>query len=147
MSEHDEQATLIYWATICVSVLPELDLLYAIPNGAKLPYKKTKYGRFSREAMKLVAEGMRKGIPDLFLSVPNGEHHGLYIEMKFGKNKPSSDQIRVIAALREQGYKVVLCYGWREAVKEICDYLGKLQKYAGANLMQLTALDTQGIGE
>jgi len=54
------------------------------------------------------AMGLTKGIPDLFLSIPNKEHHGLYIEMKKAGFGSSSDQKRVHEQLTKNGYRVAV---------------------------------------
>lgn len=43
--------------------------------------------------------------------------------MKYGNNKPTKAQEEYMAALRQQGYKTVVCYGAEEAKTEIMDYL------------------------
>lgn len=83
MSEHDEQSLLIQWARLHARNIPALDFLHAIPNGAKLPWRKNARGqRYSPEAAKLKAEGLTPGIPDLFLPYPAHGYHGFYIELK-----------------------------------------------------------------
>jgi hypothetical protein len=74
MSEHTEQAAVIQWAMMQnQEQYPELRLLHAIPNGAKLPYAKNKRGgRYSSEAGKLIDEGLKSGVPDLSLPVAQG---------------------------------------------------------------------------
>jgi hypothetical protein len=81
-SEHDEQVNLFHWADIMSPQYPELALLHAIPNGGK---------RNINVARKLKEEGQKAGVPDICLPVPRGEYHGLYIEMKYGRNKPTPE--------------------------------------------------------
>ena len=118
MTEHDEQAALIQWAeTIVVTGrAPQLACLFAIPNGAQT--KNYLMGN------KLVEEGLKKGIPDLFLAYPNSESHGLFVEMKFGKNKPSKEQAEWEDRLTASGYKCVTCWSWIDAARLILTYLG-----------------------
>lgn len=115
--EHQEQVALIMWATVLTPVLPELDLLYAVPNGGK---------RNIVTAMKLRAEGVKPGVPDLCLPVVRQGKPGLYIEMKRRNAKPSDvspEQQRWHARLIEQGYAVQVCKGWDEARQVILSYL------------------------
>ena len=128
MAEHDEQVAVIQWATFLEGQYPELGLLYAVPNGAKLPYKqvKGKNGktyRWSPEAEKLKAEGMRSGVPDLCLPVARKGFHGLYIEMKAGRNKPSDNQVGYLDALAAQGNLAVVVWSAEEAIETILEYL------------------------
>lgn len=124
MSEHDEQTVVIRWAALKARSVKELELLYAIPNGAKLPYIGQGKSRFSPEAMRLKAEGLKRGVPDLALPVARNEFHGLYIEMKFGKNRPTDEQVWWNERLTEEGYLAVVCWGANEVIQAICDYLG-----------------------
>lgn len=113
--ESQEQQALFRWAKLQKGTMPELELLYHVPNGGK---------RNLYEAVRLKAEGVRAGIPDLFLPVPRGGHHGMYIELKAGKNKPTDMQLWWIEKLKQQGYQVCVCYGWEEAKDKILSYLG-----------------------
>lgn len=113
MSEHDEQVALINWARYHEQLFPGLDLLHAIPNGGK---------RNKIVAAKLKAEGVRAGIPDLMLPVARQGYHGLYIEMKAGRNKPTAKQLEKKVALEGQGYRVAVCWGWEAAAREIESY-------------------------
>lgn len=115
-SEAQEQADLIAWADGCATLglYPELKLLHAIPNGGS---------RDIREARNLKRQGVRSGVPDLCLPVSRGVYHGLYIEMKVGRNKPSINQRTWISELRANGYAVSVCYGATEARQTIEKYL------------------------
>ena len=125
MSEHDEQVCVLDWAKRLEFQHPELELLHAIPNGAKLPYNRDSRGRrYSPQAAKLKAEGLRAGVPDLCLPVARHGMHGLYIELKHGRNKPSEEQVRMLDRLSEQGYLAVVCWEAEEAIETISEYLG-----------------------
>lgn len=113
MSEHDEQVAVIQWAAMAQGRFPELALLLAIPNGG---------ARHIAVATKLKAEGVRPGVPDLFLPYPNGGWHGLWIEMKTTTGRPSESQKWWLAELRKQWYSAVVCYGAEEAIGCIKEY-------------------------
>lgn len=115
MSEHDEQAALVQWAQLQTGALPELAMLFAIPNGG---------ARHIAVARKLKAEGVVAGTPDLFLACARRGYHGLFIEMKHGKNKATPAQVAFIDAAREQGYRAGVCYGFDEARDLVEWYLG-----------------------
>jgi hypothetical protein len=124
MSEHDDQEALFKWAEWNQATIPELCMLYAIPNGAKLPWRKNKGGqRYSPEAMKLKAEGLKSGVPDICLPIARASFHGLYIELKFGDNTTSPQQKKWIDLLRAQGYFAVVAVGWEQAARTILSYL------------------------
>ena len=114
MSEHSEQVALFEWAAWNTPRLPELALLFHVPNGGK---------RASVTAARLKAEGVKPGVPDIFLPVARLGKHGLWIEMKCHGGRVSEEQKYWIAALREQGYRVEVCWTWLEAVREIETYL------------------------
>jgi hypothetical protein len=114
-SEHDEQKALMVIVAHYVGRWPELQLLYAIPNGGK---------RHIGTAKKLCAEGVKSGVPDLCLPVARGGYHGLYVELKRSKGGTvSSQQASWIAALQGQGYRACVCRGADEAMAVILEYM------------------------
>ena len=124
ISEHSEQVALFNWAKVMEGRHPQLKMMFAIPNGGL---------RNIRVAMKLKKEGVKAGIPDIFLAVPRHlpnptrdvfTLYGLFIEMKFGKNKTSRNQQGWIEALIAEGYAVEVCYSFEEAKQAIIGYLG-----------------------
>ena len=124
MSEHTEQVALFNWAKLMESRHPQLALMFAIPNGGKRPVVKTKRGNFSFVGRSLKLAGTKAGIPDIFLPVPHGEKHGLWIELKVGKNKPTKAQNMWLSNLASEGYETAVCYGFEEAKNKIVEYLG-----------------------
>ena len=124
--EHDEQSTLFRWCELRLTQFPDLKWLFAIPNGAKFAFRKTPNGgRYSPQANYLKAEGaLKPGIVDIFLPVPVGEYHGLWIEMKYKKNKMSPEQEMFANDMMAYGYAFELCRSAREAAEKILTYLG-----------------------
>lgn len=90
-------------------------LLYAVPNGGL---------RNKVVAAKLKAEGVRKGVLDMILDVPNDVFHGLRIELKAKDGAATKDQIEFADLLRRRGYNAVFSYGADEAILAIRGYLG-----------------------
>ena len=117
-TEHSEQVALFDWAKANESRHLQLGLMFAIPNqGGK--------GKSAViRGLRMVNEGLKKGVPDIFLGVPRNGKHGLFIELKVGKNKPSKNQLWWIHSLRTEGYAVEVCYGFHEAQTAIIDFLG-----------------------
>lgn len=114
-TEAQEQTTLFQWAGMMTGKWPELRLLHHIPNGG---------GRNPIEARRLKEQGVKAGIPDIFLPCARGGWHGLYIEMKRRKGgRVSIEQKKTIIALREQGYRVEVCEGWEKAREVIKEYM------------------------
>lgn len=118
-SESVEQICLFRWAIYASGTMPELELLHHIPNGGK---------RDITTARRLKAEGVKAGVPDISLPVPSGRYHGLYIELKAGKNKTTENQNEWLDKLTQQGYYIAVCYGWEAASKVITEYLKQPEK-------------------
>ena len=112
--EDDEQIALFQWAEIAKKANPELEFMYHSPNGGS---------RHPAEAAKLKRMGVKPGVPDVFLPVPKGVYHGLYIEMKYAKNKTTDKQNNFINFLKSQNYCVEVCYNWHDAAKEVLKYM------------------------
>ncbi len=114
-TEGEEQALLFSWAAMSLRKYPELGLLFHIPNGGK---------RGKAEAARFKAEGVKAGVPDLFLPVARGKYHGLFIELKRYKGGRVSDwQKHWLMELGWQGYRAEVARGWKEAAEIIKNYL------------------------
>lgn len=107
MSEAQEQAKIVTYCTL--RGIP----MFAIPNGGK---------RDAKEAHFLKIEGVKPGVPDMMFPAARHGYHGLFIELKVGKNKPTDNQRQWLADLTEQGYLAEVCYGFEEARALIDDY-------------------------
>ena len=99
--EDTEQAKVIIWAEKHMHKYPELRWLYHIPNGGS---------RDSGEAIKLKQMGVKRGVSDLCLPFPRGGYHGLYIEMKYGKNRLTEDQAQFLYDMRNTGNCAAVCH-------------------------------------
>ena len=115
VSEHDEQVALFCWATTMQQQIPELEMLYAVPNGGH---------RHKKVAQKLKAEGVRAGVWDISLDVARGEFHGFRGEMKWGRNLLTKPQKLWRERYERQGYKTAVAWSWMEMAEKILDYLG-----------------------
>ena len=112
--EGNEQAILFEWTAFMSGTFPELSLLFHVPNGGS---------RNRAEAANLKRQGVKAGVPDLFLPVARGNFHGLFIELKAGKNKTTEKQNQWISDLRHQGYAAEVCYGYEQAAEVLTKYL------------------------
>lgn len=113
-SEHAQQVALFAWAALEATRYPELRLMFAIPNGGE---------RNKVVAANLKAEGVRASVPDIFLPVPRGKFHGLFIEMKKEGGRVQDGQKEMIQALLQQGYGACVCVGYQAAKNTIISYL------------------------
>lgn len=113
-TEQQEQELLIQW---CDSYHDDrASLIYSHLNGMRASIG---------AVVKAKAAGARRGIPDLFLPVPSGGFHGLYIEMKrLKKGVVSPEQKEWISALKAMGYQAQVCKGHESAIEVIKQYLG-----------------------
>ena len=131
--EDGEQRALIEWATVTpiksIDVVPHAsiaDYLFASPNGGK---------RNPIEAARMNGLGVKKGISDLMLPLSRLGYHGLWIEMKkaietfrspsAARDAISDAQDMWILKMRHAGYAAAACFGWDEARRLICGYLGE----------------------
>ena len=117
MSEHDEQVALFDWAGLYVREEPRLKLMFAIPNQGGKGKGAIIRGR------KMVEEGLKKGVPDIFLPVVTEGFSGLFIEMKYGKGRLSEEQTTYLNELTNGGYLCGVCYSFEQAKELIMDYL------------------------
>jgi hypothetical protein len=67
--------------------------------------------------------GVLKGASDLFMAWPNGGYHGLFIEIKSLKGKPTPEQLAFIQRMVDKGYYACICYGADEVIKTMKYYL------------------------
>ena len=74
----------------------------------------------------LNARGRKSGVPDWFVMVPIGKHHGLIVELKREYKKdgrPTPAEISFMQRQESLGYKCIIAYGFRAALIAINDYL------------------------
>lgn len=112
---------------------PVLEFLHHIPNGGSRG-DTAKSRAIAGGAMK--AMGTLPGVPDLFLPVPMGGYHGLYVELKKPALRPktirkpgtkpagaSEEQWRFGQFAMSVGYGWIVCYSWDEIRDVIIAYL------------------------
>lgn len=113
-AEDAEQLALMTWAKSHVGGIRVADYLIHIPNGGK---------RNVIEAARLKRMGVKAGVSDLFLPVPRGAAHGLWVEMKAGKGRVSEAQQEWLNKMAQHGYATAICYGHEAAKRAITAYL------------------------
>ncbi len=123
-SESVEQQKLFAWAEIA-RMIPEykgIELMYHIPNEGK---------RSNYTGGKMKKEGMKNGVSDVCLPLARGIYHGFYIEMKYGKNKLTDEQLLFLKGVKKQGYATAVCYTAEEAIRKLKLYF-QLNEYQEA---------------
>jgi len=122
-TESSHQQAFFCWLHNNKHLQPGFEFAYAVPNGG---------ARSGREAARLVAEGVRRGVPDVVIPIPCGQQHGLYIEFK----KPdlekamkgtvtNPDQIRYRDYLLSQNYGHFVAFHYLQAVQFTINYLSQ----------------------
>jgi len=112
-TEHEEQRELVRWFR---QTYPGT-VIFAIPNGG---------ARSPATASRLKAEGVVKGVPDLF--IPAWE---TWIEMKRTKGGAvSPEQETMHAYLRGVGYKVIVTKGFEDAQQQIEELRNEVDEVA-----------------
>jgi hypothetical protein len=100
-----------------VAICKYLDLcgyeFFAIPNGGL---------RNIKVAAKLKQEGVKAGVADLFVALSNGKYHGLFIEVKVGKNRQQPNQKIFEQKVLENGYQYKVVRSIDEMVAVIREY-------------------------
>ena len=112
-SESAEQKAFFRWWHLVHGRWPNL-VCFAIPNGGR---------RDAVTGSRLKAEGVKAGVPDIFLAKSASGKHGLFIEMKTARGRVSESQRNLFPLLEAQGYGVAVCRGWREAAEAVTAYL------------------------
>ncbi len=111
-----QQAGAKWWTFACAKYgLPELALMAHPSQGF----------RTIVNATRMKAEGARKGVPDMQLTVAKGGFHGLWIENKTESGKLSDAQISYRDHLIKQGYDFRLCRSFDEIKRAIEAYLSQ----------------------
>lgn len=112
-TEREEQAEVFRWAREQERRIPELAYLFGTFNAGK---------RRGRGIGMAVSTGLKPGVPDVVLPIPNARAVGLAIEMKVTGNHPTDDQTRWLEALESFGWEVHVCYSAREAIGAIEEF-------------------------
>ena len=113
-SEASEQEKVISWCFHHERLYPDLKWMHHCPNGGS---------RQRLEAIRLKAQGVKAGVPDLHLPIPKGRYVGLYIEMKYDKGTIQKSQKEWIVGMAAAGHYACVCYGYDIAVEVIESYL------------------------
>lgn len=101
---------------------PLASVVFAIPNGGS---------RNKVEASKMKLEGVRAGVPDLFIPYPFNGKHGLYLEFK-NMNvsaRPSEKQVAYISLMRKLGYDAWCVHGWAQGRDAVMYYLAESMNF------------------
>lgn len=112
--EGAEQEAFFSWVRLHEGMYPCLRLMHHIPNGGM---------RNEHEAAKLKRQGVKKGVPDIFLPYASGGYHGLYIELKAKGGALSREQKEFLQGALRVGYFAVACFGADSAIRVAEEYI------------------------
>lgn len=115
--ERLQEEIILWWESTCDTWNAEPYELFHIPNGL-ISGQKTRVVK---------ALGVRPGIPDLMLAIPNQFYAGLFIELKRPDVDPtrglSRVQTRTIARLSLRGYSAIVVNCLEDAIMAITAYM------------------------
>jgi|TARA_R110002153_G_scaffold184458_1_gene337632 hypothetical protein len=112
LTEHEEQREFVKWFR---QTYPSVRI-FAIPNGGY---------RGKTQAMKLKAEGVSRGVPDLFIP-----EMFLWVEMKRKKGGTvAPEQKEWIDYLNGVGYRALVCRGCQDAQVAVTDYVAAMSAF------------------
>lgn len=104
----------------CSKIWPKLSpMMYHIVNESG----GTGSAQYGAQLNKL---GRKKGVPDWPVMIPSNGYHGLYVELKRSRKVDSStskEQKEFLLMAESLGYKCVIAYGYKAALKSIEEYL------------------------
>lgn len=121
------------WCALQANAIPELKLIYHVPNGGARPHRERvkrdgSVVRYSVEAQKLQKMGVKKGVLDYHLPLARTFEGslkiGLWIEFKSRNRQMSPEQISFASALEQHGHQIVLVRDWETARKVVVNYIG-----------------------
>lgn len=117
-TEHGEQAAFFKWLRDIIKEWRHLGYLkwvHAIPNGGQ---------RSGATAARLKAEGVRRGVSDVFVPLTCTKYAGFYMEFKRNEKAALSDeQIEFSVFVKSQGYKFARVNSWQEARAQLLEYV------------------------
>jgi hypothetical protein len=69
--------------------------------------------------------GVSAGVSDIFLAYPKNDKHGLWIEIKYGKNKLTDSQKKFLINMDKVGYEIAVARSLEECKQTILFYFQK----------------------
>ena len=92
-------------------------MMFAIPNAGM---------RTRKSRGMLLAEGLKNGLPDIYVDIAVNPFHGLRLELKRSTETLRAvreNQWSWIEKYNSQGFKAGAVIGYRACIYSICDYL------------------------
>jgi hypothetical protein len=115
--EIEHQIQVAYF--VAISYHPDWRWIHAIPNGGK---------RSKAVAGKMKAEGVKRGVADVFVPYPRDGYQGMYIEFKALRRKQTDEQKEFQTHCDKENYLYIVCYDADEAYRATRAYLSNLYR-------------------
>lgn len=112
--EHAMQSTVFERCKMIAALYPEYWLVFPVPNDMVRPDQR-------------MTAGLKAGVPDIFWPIARGGYHGMFIELKVGRNPLSAEQRQWIDRLEPEGFYCVVIRNDPEAVIAEMEAYRKLQ--------------------
>lgn len=103
--------TVMEWVKLHPSISP---YVLHFPNESK---RSPRYGRLLKKM------GMRKGVSDLFIAIPNKDYAGAWIEIKTMRGRITKEQTIFLDDMKEKGYFCSVTRGVKETMDTIKWYV------------------------
>lgn len=71
--------------------------------------------------------GVKKGVADFFLDIPNTLFRGMWLELKVGSGKLSPEQVKFLERKTARGHYAMAAWGFESAKELINKYLMDIQ--------------------
>lgn len=71
----------------------------------------------------LKRKGVKSGVADIFVAIPSQGYHGLWVELKTGKNKATPNQKLFLARMTARGYMAICAWDFEGGSNIILEYL------------------------
>lgn len=112
ISEDADLIALFDW----IRLSPELEpFCWHVANERKCS---ARYGSYLRR------KGVKSGVSDIQIAIPIGKYHGMFLELKVGKGKPTKNQLKFLQDMSDKGYYAIWRTGFEACQDAICEYLG-----------------------
>lgn len=115
-SEHNIQSAFFKLCRLHEERDPRFKAIFAIPNGGKRD-------KVTGAIMK--REGAKAGVLDVFVAIPSGIHHGLFIEFKRKGGKMTPAQAQFARQAMAAGFPVIVATDALDAFRAVRKYFEK----------------------
>lgn len=121
-TEHRIQSSFFQMVEMYANQDSRFEDIFAIPNGGK---------RDAVTGAIMKREGVKAGVLDVFVQVPSGAFHGLWIEFKRKGGRMSEKQKKFAARATRRGYPVIIANDAEDAFRAVRKYFDRPEYFEG----------------